>query len=146
MKNQKVQRRDIKNKWKVGILLGCVVIGIVAICVWKQNTVSVHHNEIENINISNILYTESRSHYQHVNFTQGGQVRSRMTVSELFDELSQYGGFVRGGSAYIINLNKVKSVSTGEVCFNNNVKLLLPRGAHNEIKKAFWLLQYDGQE
>jgi DNA-binding LytR/AlgR family response regulator len=103
-------------------------------------------NGIENINISNILYTESRSHYQYVNFTDSDQVRSRMTVSELFEELSQHGGFVRAGSAYIINLNKVKSVSTGEVCFNNNTKLLLPRGAHNEIKEAFWLLQYDGQE
>lgn len=103
-------------------------------------------NGIEKINISNILYTESRSHYQYVNFTDGGQVRSRMTVSELFGELSQYGIFVRGGSAYIINLNKVKSVSTGEVCFNNNKKLPLPRGAHNEIKEAFWLLQYDGRE
>ena len=103
-------------------------------------------NGIENINISNILYTESRSHYQYVNFADGGQVRSRMTVSELFEELSQYGGFVRGGSAYIINLNKVKSVSTGEVCFNNNKKLPLPRGAHSEIKEAFWLLQYDGRE
>ena len=101
-------------------------------------------NGIENINISNILYTESRSHYQYVNFVNGGQVRSRMTVSELFDEMSQYGEFVRGGSAYIINLNKVKSVSTGEVCFNNNKKLPLPRGAHNEIKEAFWLLQYEG--
>lgn len=39
-------------------------------------------NGIENINISNILYTGSRSHYQHVNFTDGGQVRSRMTVSQ----------------------------------------------------------------
>ena len=103
-------------------------------------------NGIENINISNILYTESRAHYQYVNFVDGRQVRSRMTVSELFEELSQFGGFVRGGSAYIINLNKVKSVSTGEVCFNNNRKLLLPRGAHVEIKEAFWLLQYEGQE
>ena len=103
-------------------------------------------NGVENINISNILYTESRSHYQYVNFVSDEQVRSRMTVAELFEELLQYGGFVRGGSAYIINLNKVKSVSTGEVCFNNNTKLLLPRGAHNEIKEAFWRLQYDGQE
>ena len=103
-------------------------------------------NGVENINISNILYTESRSHYQYVNFVSDEQVRSRMTVAELFEELSQYGGFVRGGSAYIINLNKVKSVSTGEVCFNNNTKLPLPRGAHSEIKEAFWLLQYDGRE
>ena len=103
-------------------------------------------NGIENINVNNILYTESRSHYQYVNFTDGSQVRSRMTVSDLFLDLSQHGGFVRGGSAYIINLNKVKSVSTREVCFNNNKKLMLPRGAHVEIKEAFWLLQYEGQE
>ena len=83
---------------------------------------------IENINISNIIYTESRSHYQYLKFTHGDQVRARMTVPELFENLSQFGGFVRAGSAYIINLNKVKSISTSDVCFNNNTKLLLPRG------------------
>ena len=103
-------------------------------------------NGLENINISNIVYTESRSHYQYVNFVSDAQVRSRMTVSELFENLSPFGGFVRAGSAYIINLNKVKSVSTREVCFNNNRKLSLPRGSHNEIKEAFWRLQYEGQE
>ena len=101
-------------------------------------------NGIENINISDILYTESRSHYQYVNFTDGTHIRARMTVLDLYEELSQYGEFVRGGSAYIINLNKVKSVSTSEVCFNNNVRLHLPRGAHSAIKEAFWELQYEG--
>ena len=100
-------------------------------------------NGIESINVSSILYTESHSHYQYVKFSDGIQVRARMTVQELFDQLSQYGEFVRGGSAYIINLKKVKSVSTVEVCFYNNIKLSLPRGAHSAIKEAFWKLQYE---
>ena len=101
---------------------------------------------VENINISNIVYTESRSHYQYLNFINGDQVRARMTVLELFENLSQFCGFIRAGSAYIINLNKVKSVSTREVCFSNKRKLLLPRGAHHAIKEAFWDLQYEGKE
>ena len=101
---------------------------------------------IENINISNVAYTEARSHYQYLNFINGDQVRARMTVAELFENFSDFGGFVRAGSSYIINLNKVKSISTSTVCFNNNKKLLLPRGAHNSIKEAFWKLQYEGDE
>lgn len=103
-------------------------------------------NGVENINISNILYSESHAHYQYVNFTGGDRVRARMTVTELFEELSRFKCFVRAGSAYIINLQKVKSVSTSDVCFSNNTRLSLPRGSHNDVKEAFWKLQYDSQE
>ena len=44
-------------------------------------------------------------------FANSGDVCVFGDESELFEELSQYGGFVRGGSAYIINLNKVKNCS-----------------------------------
>jgi DNA-binding LytR/AlgR family response regulator len=76
----------------------------------------------------------------------GTQIKIRMTVTELFTMLSVYGGFIRIGSAYIINLRHVKNVSRTEVRLYNDVSIQIPRGKHTEIKKAFWDYQYEGQE
>ena len=67
-----------------------------------------------------------------------------MTVTELYTLLAQNGGFIRVGSAYIINLRNVKNVSTTEVHMYNGITVPIPRGKHTEIKKAFWDFQCEG--
>ena len=69
-----------------------------------------------------------------------------MTVAELYGILIKHDGFVRVGSAYIVNLRNIKNVSNTEVRLYNNISIPIPRGKHTEIKKAFWDFQYDGQE
>ena len=60
--------------------------------------------------------------------------------------LMKCGGFVRVGSAYIINLRNVRNVSTTEVRLYNKISVPIPRGKHTQIKKAFWDFQSEGQE
>ena len=98
-------------------------------------------NGVESINASHILYSEAHAHYQYVTLNGGKQLRVRMTVTELYTLLAQNGGFIRVGSAYIINLRNVKNVSTTQVLMYNNIAIPIPRGKHNEIKKAFWDFQ-----
>ena len=99
--------------------------------------------EIECINVNQIIYTEAHAHYQYITYEGGKQIRVRMTVSELLTKLMRYGGFIRAGSAYIINLRNIKNVSTSEVRFYNDIHINIPRGKHAEIKKAFWEFQYE---
>ena len=103
-------------------------------------------NGVESINASHIICSEVHDHYQYVTMYNGTQIKIRMTVTELFTMLSGYGGFIRIGSAYIINLRHVKNVSRTEVCLYNDVSIQIPRGKHAEIKNAFWNFQYEGQE
>ena len=103
-------------------------------------------NGLESINVSHIICSEAHDHYQYVTMYNGTQIKIRMTVTELFAMLSGYGGFIRIGSAYIINLRHVKNVSRTEVCLYNDVSIQIPRGKHAEIKNAFWNFQYEGQE
>ena len=103
-------------------------------------------NGLESINVSHIICSEVHDHYQYVTMYNGTQIKIRMTVTELFTMLSGYGGFIRIGSAYIINLRHVKNVSRTEVRLYNNVSIQIPRGKHAEIKNAFWNFQYEGQE
>ena len=103
-------------------------------------------NGVESINASRIMCSEAHAHYQYITLDAGEQIRVRMTVTELYTLLARTGGFIRVGSAYIINLRNAKNVSTAEVRLYNNITVPIPRGKHNEIRKAFWDYQYDGQE
>ena len=101
---------------------------------------------VESVNISRIMYSVAHAHYQYILLDDLTELRVRMTVAELYAKLLEYGGFVRTGSAYIINLRNIKNVSTAEVRMYNNLSIPIPRGKHTEIKKAFWDFQCDGQE
>lgn len=101
---------------------------------------------VERINANRVMFSEAHGHYQYVTLENGKQIRVRMTVTELYTALMKCGGFVRVGSAYIINLRNVKNVSTSEAHLYNNISIPIPRGKHTEIKKAFWDFQSEGQE
>jgi DNA-binding LytR/AlgR family response regulator len=102
-------------------------------------------NGVENIPVNQIICTEAHAHYQHITLMGGKKLRVRATVTELFATLSKYAGFIRIGSAYIINLRHVKNVSSKEVSLYDNVKIQIPRGKYTEIKEAFWNFQYEEQ-
>ena len=103
-------------------------------------------NGVESVNASHVMCSEAHDHYQYVTLRDGAQLKVRLTVAELFSMLGKHGGFIRVGSAYIINLRHVKNLSRTEVLLYNNIGVQIPRGKYSEIKDAFWDYQYEGQE
>ena len=103
-------------------------------------------NGVESINASHIICSEAHDHYQYVSIHNGEQLKLRLTVAELFAVLSKFGGFIRVGNAYIINIRQVKNISRTDVMLYNNISIPIPRGKHTEITDAFWDYQYEGQE
>ena len=73
-------------------------------------------NGVASVNANHIMYSEAHDHYQYVRKDDGEEIKVRMTVTELFTILSKYGGFVRIGSAYIVNLRHVKNVQNRRIC------------------------------
>ena len=103
-------------------------------------------NGIESINANHIMYCEAHDHYQYITMNDGGVLKVRRTVSELYATLAKNGGFARLGSAYIINLRNIKNLSSSKVLLYNNVTIPIPRGKYAELKKAFWDYQCEGLE
>ena len=103
-------------------------------------------NGVASVNANHIMYSEAHDHYQYMRKDDGEEIKVRMTVTELFTILSKYGGFVRIGSAYIINLRHVKNVTPTNVCLYSNINIQIPRGKFTEIKNTFWNFQCEGQE
>ena len=103
-------------------------------------------NGVASVNANHSMYSEAHDHYQYVKKDDGEEIKVRMTVTELFTILSKYGGFVRIGSAYIVNLRHVKNVTPTNVCLYSNINIQIPRGKFTEIKNTFWNFQCEGQE
>lgn len=103
-------------------------------------------NGVESVTVNSIMCSESYGHYQYINLKNGERIRVRNTVSELFMTLGKYGGFIRVGNPYIINLRHIKKVSSTEVLMYNDIKIRIPRGRYTEIKNAFWDFQYQSEE
>jgi DNA-binding LytR/AlgR family response regulator len=103
-------------------------------------------NGVASVNANHIMYSEAHDHYQYMRKDDGEEIKVRMTVTELFTMLSKYGGFVRIGSAYIINLRHVKNVTPTNVSLYSNINIQIPRGKFTEIKNTFWNFQCEGQE
>lgn len=103
-------------------------------------------NGVESINASRIMCSEAHDHYQYLTLVEGGRLKVRLTVTELFKILAKHGGFIRVGSPYIINLRHVKNLSRTDVLLYNGKSIPIPRGKYAEIKNAFWDYQYEGQE
>ena len=103
-------------------------------------------NGVESVNANHILCSEAHDHYQYVTLFEGERLKVRLTVAELFAILAKYGGFLRVGSAYIVNLRHVKKLSRTDVLLYNNKSIQIPRGKYAEIKNAFWDYQYEEQE
>ena len=66
-----------------------------------------------------------------------------MTVSELLTRFSKYGGFIRIGAAYIVNLRHVQSVTSTELCLCNDISIKFPRGSYQETKNEFLNFESD---
>ena len=103
-------------------------------------------NGVASVNANHIMYSDAHDHYQYMRKDDGEEIKVRMTVTELFTMLSKYGGFVRIGSAYIVNLRQVKNLTPTNVCLYSNIKIQIPRGKFTEIKNTFWNFQCEGQE
>ena len=94
--------------------------------------------EYQNVPVNHILYCESADNYQRLWLKDGGELLVRMTASELYDLLEDFGCFHRCGRAYIINLDHVKKVTANSAVLKNDMELPLPHSAVAGLRSAFF--------
>lgn len=111
-----------------------------------QKLIFKTENGMEKLSASQIVCSEARGHYQYITRIGGAQIRVRMTVAELYDQFCKHRGFIRVGSAYIVNLRNMKNITSSEMRLYQDIVIPTPRGKYTEIKNAFWNFQYQGQE
>ena len=87
--------------------------------------------------VNDIVYCEAQGKIQYIHLAEGGEYLQRMTMTELGAILSDYGEFVRVGSAFIVNLEYVDSMNARDVCLSGGKRIYLPRGAYKGLRERY---------
>lgn len=90
------------------------------------------------VSINDIVCFEAQGKTQCLHFADGTQCILRMTMTEIYEQLSQYPEFVRIGVAFIVNLGYIGSLSAKEMCMDNGMKIYLPRGAYKGLREQYF--------
>lgn len=104
----------------------------------EQHIVLKVDGEHHSVSPSEIIYCEAEDKYQRLHLTNGKELLSRMTVSELFDQLESFACFHRCGRAYIINLTHLSKVTSTHAVLRNGIQLPLSRTAVAGLRSAFF--------
>lgn len=97
------------------------------------------------VSLNNIIYCEAHGKTQCLYLADGTQCVLRMTMTEIYEQLSQYQEFVRIGVAFIVNLGYVGSLNAKEICMDNGTKIYLPRGTYKSLREQYFSYYLQGK-
>ena len=90
------------------------------------------------ISVNDILYCESQGKVQCLYLADGTHCVLRMTMTEIYEQLSRYQEFVRVGIGFIVNLGYVGSLDAKELHMDNGMKIFLPRGTYKTLREQYF--------
>lgn len=90
------------------------------------------------VSLCDIVYCEAQGKTQCLYLIDGTQCILRMTMTEFYEQLSQYQEFVRLGVAFVVNLGYIVSLSAKELCMDNGKKIYPPRGTYKSLREQYF--------
>ncbi len=89
------------------------------------------------VSVSEITFIESQNHYLLGHLSSGGIFKLRMKLSQMFEKMQNYPGFIKVGASYIVNLAFVRKISGKTLEMFNGVKISIPRRSSEEVQKTY---------
>jgi len=93
---------------------------------------------IVRVSVNDIVYCEAQGKRQWLYLINGTRHLLRMTMTEIFEQLSCYQEFVRVGAAFIVNLGYVGSLNAKEIHLDNGIRIYLPRGTYKALREQYF--------
>lgn len=90
------------------------------------------------VSLNDIVYCEAQGKTQYLYLADGTQCTLRMTMTELYEQLSSYREFVRLGVAFIVNIGYISSLNAREICMDNGKTIYLPRGTYKGLREQYF--------
>ncbi|MDE7266920.1 MAG: LytTR family DNA-binding domain-containing protein [Lachnospiraceae bacterium] len=87
--------------------------------------------------VTEIVSIESQNHYLLINLSSGELLKLRMKLSQMFEELQKYSGFIKVGASYVVNLAFARRISGNTLEMFNGVKISIPRRSSEEVQKIY---------
>lgn len=101
-------------------------------------------NSIQKIFLKDFIYSETEEHLQNIHLEDGRYLKTRITSIELFEKLSQDKRFYKCGSTYIINLEKVKEITSQTIFLDNGEQIPMQRRHYKTIIDQYTSYSLEG--
>ena len=92
---------------------------------------------IRRIELSRLLYSETDSHVQKINLTDGSAIHVRKSSTELFELLEGEPRFYKCGSTYIINMDYIVELTSRNVVFSTGTKIPMLNRKYGDFKQRY---------
>jgi DNA-binding LytR/AlgR family response regulator len=99
---------------------------------------------VQRINFKEFLYSETEVHIQKIYLTGKRCLRVRIACIELFELLSNDNRFYKCGSTYILNLAKIKEVTSHYILFADEMKIPMQRRQYRELIDRYTIYALEG--
>lgn len=87
---------------------------------------------IQIVRYSDFIYSETKGHLQEIQLDHN-RLQVRISCSELYELLLQDNRFFKCGSTYIINLSKIKEITSRSISFENGRQIPMQRRQYREL-------------
>jgi len=94
--------------------------------------------KVKRVSLNDIVYCEAQGKTQCMYLENGTQCILRMTMMEIYEQLSRYQEFVRIGVAFIVNLGYIDSLNAKEIHMYNGTRIYLPRGTYKSLREQYF--------
>ncbi|MCH5338233.1 MAG: response regulator transcription factor [Acetatifactor sp.] len=94
-------------------------------------------NRTFRVMVHDIVYCEAQGKRQYLHMIDGTQLCVHMSMAGLEELFMPYDEIVRIGKWYIINMDHVEGLDSQAVQMDNELKLYLPRGAYQSLRKQY---------
>ena len=92
----------------------------------------------QNVLAKNIIFSEADDNYQRIHLVNDKYLYIRITMSDLYNQVSALKGFFKLGRSHIINLKHVIQFTSNKVLMTGDKSLNIPKGAISDFKKAYF--------
>ena len=96
------------------------------------------NGRVYRIALCDIVYCEAQRKSQCIYLADGTSLMLRMTMTKIYELLSEYQEFVKVGIAYIVNLEHIDSMNTQELKMDSGEIIYLPRGAYKVLREQYF--------
>ena len=87
--------------------------------------------------VSEIMFIESQNHYLLLNLSSGEILKLRMKLSQMFEAMQKYTGFIKVGASYVVNLAFVRKIYGNTLEMFNCIQISIPRRSSEEVQKIY---------
>lgn len=92
---------------------------------------------LHRVPICELVCVESFNHNQICTLSDGSDLESSVTLTELMEELKEYPAFIRPHRAYIVNMDFIRRLSARELLLVNGKRIPVPQSGYGKLKGAY---------